>query len=169
MAAIAFQAPTAYPTLQGLQKNQRDGRLLLKAYCGRNSEMTTICQYQYHQIKAAMQYPDIAAAYQGIIRVELVHFQLLGQCINLLGVNPQYRIFCNNKPVFWNGNCVSYCSTVQGMLMADIENEQQSITQYRQISEQVSGVPVRQLLGRIIEDEHLHQQIFTDLYNQYFY
>ena len=167
--AIQYQLNKPYPVPVGLSENRRCAQMLLRLYCGSVSELTSVCQYMYHYQEALPVYAPLAEAYQGICIAEMQHMTLLGGCIKQMGMRPKYRYFSESEsPVNWSVRNVRYCSTVGDMLLADIQNEESTVKQYQQALRRTNNTQIKMLLERILEDEELHVQIFTDLYNHYY-
>jgi bacterioferritin len=65
--------------------------LLLEDYAGAVSELTAINQYFYHHLVFEDKYEDLAELEECISIIEMMHLELLGETILMLGVDPKYR------------------------------------------------------------------------------
>lgn len=163
-----YQIDKPYPMPVSLHKNRKTGLLLLENYCGAESELTAIHTYVYHNLKSAAEQPGLADALLKIAQCEMHHLHLLGECINLLGVNPKFRTVSDSGPKYWSGRHVNYCETVRELVKADIDSEFAAIKHYENTCRKVQNTQVQKLLMRIIEDEKLHAQALRDFYNKYY-
>lgn len=153
-----------YPEPKAEAKNERYAMLLLDAYAdGGKSEMTAISQYIHHHL--TIQDKDIANIELCIALIEMKHLQLLGDLIKALGGSPKYR---RANKAWWNGGEVSYGDTAEFKLKLDIEAEKEAIAGYKTLISEIKDRDVVKVLQRILEDEIMHLNIFTDLYkNKY--
>jgi bacterioferritin len=153
-----------YPEAKAEGHNERYAMLLQDAYAdGGKSEMTAISQYIHHHI--TIQNKEIANTELCISLVEMKHLSLLGDLIRSLGGNPKYR---RTNKLWWNGGEVNYGDTAEFKLKLDIESEKEAIEGYKTLISEIKDRNVVRVLERILEDEMMHLQIFTDLYHKHF-
>lgn len=162
-----YHANLSYPVVNGLNYNKVQAMLLMEGYSGQFSELSTVIQYSYHKIKS-MKNREIAETLQGIFLVETHHLELLGNCINQLGMDPRYYIYLNQKPIVWQADVVNYATSVKEMVLADIEGEKRAVQYYIETAKIIDNEKIAKLLLRLSEDEKLHVEIFTNLYHKYF-
>ncbi len=161
-----YHVDLPYPKVNGLSVNKKQAQLLMSGYSGQISELTTVTQYAFHKIKC-MRNKEIYDTLQGIFLVETHHLELLGNCINQLGVEPHYKILLTDKAIFWQSDVVNYENTVKDMILADIEGEKQAVQYYEKTANIIGNEKIKALLLRLAQDEKLHVQIFTKLYHNY--
>lgn len=156
-----------YPSLENIKPNAKDARILLQDYAGLVSELTATTQYVYHQMMVKNQdLKSISDAILGIAIIEMRHLNILGDTIIKLGADPKFMNpipqTCN-KNKWWTGGLVCYLKQVEEILKEDIEYEIKTIINYEKHAKEVSQSAVADVLLRIVEDEKLHIEIFTNL------
>lgn len=159
--------PIPYPEAKVLGQNRDYAVLLLEDYAGRVSEMTALSQYFHHHVIFEDGYDDLSELEECISIIEMLHLELLGETIKLLGVDPQLFSVANNQLVYWNASYVYYGQSVCDRLAADIESERQAIVQYRKHQQLIADPYIRQLLERIILDEKRHIELFSQAIKKY--
>lgn len=151
-----------YPSLAGLKRNRRQCELIFGAYSGKDSELTAITQYVYHElIFESLGYSDIAAQYEQIFIDEMRHLSLLGNAIIKLGGDPVYAVMPRG---FWTASFVTYSSEPCRMLLDDIAAETAGIKGYKAMLPQLGDTPLAALIQRIIMDEERHLATFKAMY-----
>lgn len=161
-----YQVNLPYPIVTGLQHNYDQAKMLIEGYSGSISELTTVSQYAYHKVKCN-RYKEIYDTLEGIFLVETLHLELLGDCINQLGVDPRYYITPIQK-ISWTSNFVDYKQTPSEMILADINGEIEAAQYYLRTAQKIENNKIEPLLLRLAEDEKLHVRIFSDIYRKYF-
>lgn len=159
----AYRIDAPYPRPEGLERNIRYARILLAAYSGQGSELTAVMQYLYHYQMAERQSQEIADCLRGISIVEMHHFELLGSCINALGLYPTYSYYQGTRRVRWNAGFVNYGRNLRDMLDSDIAAERRAIEDYEHAARCIPEPQIQSLMKRIIQDEALHLEILTEL------
>lgn len=153
-----------YPEANAEAHNERYAMLLQDAYAdGGKSEMTAISQYIHHHI--TIQNKEIANTELCIALIEMKHLSLLGDLIKSLGGSPKYR---RSNKAWWNGGEVSYGDSPEFKLKLDIEAEKAAIEGYKVLISEIKDRNIVKVLQRILMDEVMHLQIFTDLYQRLF-
>lgn len=155
-----------YPKVNGIGINKKQAELLIQGYSGQISELTTVTQYAFHKIKC-IKNKEIYDTLQGIFLVETHHLELLGNCINLLGTEPQYKIPLTNQLIHWQADVLNYETTLKDMISADIQGEKQAVHYYEETAKIIGNEKIKSLLLRLAEDEKLHVTIFTKLFHKY--
>lgn len=80
-----------YPTLDDIAPDIRSARIISPAYASPHSELTAVMQYIYHSIQFANQnLDDIGELLEDILIAEMKHFDILGNLLYKLGVDPIY-------------------------------------------------------------------------------
>lgn len=159
--------PVPYPEPRVVRPNQYYAMLLLEDYAGAVSELTAINQYFYHYLTFYEKYGDVAELEECVSIIEMLHLELLGKTIRLLGVEPEYRTLTNNRPVYWSASFVYYGQGICDRLAADIAAEKMAIRNYRLHQQMIDDPHVKELLERIIMDEQHHLQLFTGCMQKY--
>ena len=94
------------------------------------------------------------------------HFEILGETILKLGVDPIYIKPCY-KTEFYSTASVSYSKSICKMLMDDIAGEVEAINTYEKILSQINNEKVETIISRIKLDEELHVRILKEYYDKY--
>ncbi|MPM68958.1 hypothetical protein SDC9_115895 [bioreactor metagenome] len=155
-----------YPEIKVERQNLNYAKLLLQDYAGAVSELTALTQYFNHQSVIFKNYEEVSQVLSYIGLVETKHLQILGKLINLLGINPKYRIIKDdNKRVWWSPIYVDYEKDIYKIIEANIEGEKAAIKQYKEHLELIKDDYIIAILTRIIMDEQDHIKILTEVYN----
>lgn len=156
-----FKSNLPYPEIKVSCPNKHYALLLRDDYAGLVSEMTAITQYLYHYFDIKGCNKEIAKKLESIAIVEMHHLEILAQLIILLGEKPIY--FSNNT--FWNGSFVDYGNNILDQLRSDLAAELKAIQKYNMHIRMINDPCIQKILERIILDEQIHVQIFTDMIN----
>ena len=155
-----------YPEIKVEKQNINYAKLLLEDYTGSVSELTALTQYFNHEGVIFKQYPQVAQILSYIGFVETNHLQILAKLINLLGVNPKYRVIKdNNVRVWWSPIYVDYEKDIFKIIESNIEGEKAAIKQYKEHLQLINDDYIIAILTRIIMDEEEHVKILTQVYN----
>ena len=130
--------------------------LLKEDYAGAQGELTAILQYVFQSAASGDEAFSNAALQVAI--TEMMHLDMLGDAIETLGGSPRF----DDGRYFWDASRVDYATDMRAMLAADIEAERSAIENYQRHMGLTENESVRALLARIIRDEQLHLQFFTD-------
>lgn len=153
-----------YPEVEVESQNLRYATLLLDAYAdGEKSEMTAIAQYMHHHF--TIKNKEIADTELCIALVEMKHLDILGELIKMLGGNPKYR---RSNKAWWDGGEVAYGDNTEFKLKLDMDAEKSAIEGYKTLISEIKDKSVVKILYRILDDEIMHLEILTDLYNKYY-
>jgi bacterioferritin len=158
--------PENYPEPKVTGPNRYYAQLLLEDYSGAVSELTAINQYLYHYF-TFWHHKELAELEECISIIEMKHMELLAETIQLLGVNPEFRVLTGNHPVYWTASFVYYGIEICDKLDADIAAEIQAIENYRIHQRLIDDPCIWQLLERIIMDEEHHLRLFQEAKAKY--
>ena len=102
-----------------------------------------------------------------IAKAEMIHLELLGKTIKLLGKNPIYSTCEASRGdcIMWNSNFVNYSTDLKDMLKIDISSEEAAIKTYTLHKKLIDDKYIKEMLDRIIMDEKRHLEIFNYLYD----
>ena len=157
--ALAVDLP--YPEVDPAYE-PRTVLLLKEDYAGGQGELTASSQYIYQHILTEGKLTEFADVIFRIGISEMHHIELLGETILNLGGDPVYE----SQNRFWNAGMVNYVKEPRRMLIADINDENTAIRNYRRHIQMIANPQVKALLERIIMDEELHIKVFTDMLNR---
>lgn len=91
-----------YPAVQVKEKNQAYANLLSIDYCGSVSEMSAITQYINNVNCMSCEKCPMAKTILGIAMAEMIHLQMLGELIFLLGGNIDFVArYQNGRQKLW--------------------------------------------------------------------
>ena len=163
---MEYKINKPYPLIKVERKNKYYADLLLSDYAGINGELTAITQYVFQDFNSFEIYPEVAKALSNIAKVEMIHLELLGKTIKLLGVIPEFKY--NSLPysyTYWNSTNIDYNTRLIKMLKSDILKEQITINNYKKHSSLIKDKYINILLARIIEDEKIHIKCLEKILN----
>ena len=156
-----------YPKVQVEGPNIKYANLLLEDYSGMVSELSAITQYVYQKFKKFNTNEEFAETLSQIAMVEMKHLELLGETINLLGVDPKLVVKDkSNILTYWSSSFIDYTTNIVDMLVNDIKIEQEAIAKYKYDISIINDRFIKQILCRIIEDEEKHIECFKMLLSQ---
>ncbi len=165
MEALKINLP--YPSFDEVTEDKKTAIILLNAYASAHGELNAVLQYIYHYFYYS-KLGEIELA-QTILRIslaEMEHFELLGEAILKLGVDPVYIKPCY-KTEFYSTASVSYSKSICKMLMDDISGELEAINTYEKILSQIDNEKIETIISRIKLDEELHVKILKEYYTDY--
>jgi len=167
--ADKYRLDLSYPKAVVTNPNIAYAKLLLGDYAGHVSELGATAQYIFHMTVLKKEYPEVSQALLGVSIVEMEHLEMLGELIDALGVPPEYKAPKNGKKIYWDASPrnVNYSTDIKKALLADINIEMKAIEQYEKSISQIGDDKIVCLLRRIILDEQLHIDIFSDLYKKF--
>lgn len=159
---IQIRANSTYPEIVNATNDPRVVMMLKDLLSSREGEIEGLMQYFYQSRIAKNIEPDIAEVLEEISIVEMEHMQLIMDAIVAFGGIPKYD---NSRGQMFNASYVNYATKLKDMLDANIIGEEQAINDYIKTQKSVNNQSLKNLLGRIIEDEQLHLTAFKTLRN----
>lgn len=161
-----FKVNLPYPPIKVESKNSKYANLILQNYSGMVSEFTAVTQYIYHEIYAFHDNTEVSLTIKGIAMIEMMHLQMLGEIVTLLGCSPKYGINRKGKFLDWTPKFIDYGKTLPAMILDDIVAEEKAIDQYIQTLALIDDKYIKAIIERIIMDEELHLKLFSNLYEK---
>lgn len=152
-----------YPDIQVHCKNKYHAHLLTEDYCGAGSELTAITQYINHEIRISGQHCETSRILLAIAQAEMIHLQMLGELIILLGYPLTYDAVNCNWPTLWTPEHITLGSNYNSMICADIDGEYAAIKQYEKHANQIDDPYVTAVIKRIVMDEKYHISLLRKL------
>lgn len=156
-----------YPKVRVEEKNPYYADLLSEDYAGIKGELTAITQYSYQHMEKFSSNIEFSKIMEEIAKAEMIHLELLGKTIKLLGKDPIYST-CEafrGDCIMWNSNFVNYSTDLKDMLKIDISSEEAAIKTYTLHKKLIGDKYIKEMLDRIIMDEKRHLEIFNCLYD----
>lgn len=156
-----------YPKVRVEEKNPYYADLLSEDYAGIKGELTAITQYSYQHMEKFSSNIEFSKIMEEIAKAEMIHLELLGKTIKLLGKNPIYSTCESSRGdcIMWNSNFVNYSTDLKDMLKIDISSEEAAIKTYTLHKKLIDDKYIKEMLDRIIMDEKRHLEIFNYLYD----
>lgn len=153
-----------YPPIEVSERNLSYADLLSVDYCGAVSELSATAQYINNENRLACEKCSISKTLLGMAICEMMHLQMLGELIALLGGNIGFTANGRNgRPVMWTPANLNLPSECSHMLEADIEAEISAINQYEMHISWIKDERINAVLRRIIQDEEYHIMILRTL------
>lgn len=157
-----------YPPIQVKEKNLSYANLLGNDYCGAVSEMSAIAQYINNENRLACEDCPLARTILGIAMGEMMHMQMLGELIYLLGGQITFSFRGRDgKDRMWTPKYLTLSENPRDVLIAGIESEKEAIKQYKMHMNMIQDRYINAVLARIIKDEEYHIMILKALMNDY--
>lgn len=159
---ISIRANSIYPEINNANNDPRIVAILKDLLSSRQGELVGVLQYIYQSRISQQIEPDFSAILEEIAIVEMQHVELLMDAIIDFGGLPKYE---NSRGQSFNTNYINYSSKLKDILDVNIQGEQQAISDYTNAQRMVGNESLKNLLGRIVEDEQLHLNAFKHLRN----
>lgn len=153
-----YSSDKPYPPILVEGRNKEYAKLLLSDYAGELGEDTAIHQYFFQSL--IIEDESISDALFHISKVEMIHLNILGKLIELLGIKPVFGVLNNNSFTPWNAKMVDYTSKLRNILIQNIKHEKDAIINYKKHMELIDDKYIKEILKRVIEDELVHIKYF---------
>ena len=139
-----------YPATDDICPDCRALRIISPAYASSTGELNAVLQYNYHavnfQAKGFEEYDE-----------------MLGKTVCALGALPVYTACPPAGFNFYSAKFVSYSRTLRNMIEDDVLAERHAVMSYARMLDRLRNDKVSEIISRILEDEKLHLQAFTQL------
>lgn len=168
MKPICLDLP--YPPLDCIGCDPLSARIIFPAYATAHGELTAVLQYIYHSFRfGCLEDRQTAETLVGIAVAEMRHFDILGEMLLRLGVDPVYTTNLPGTPFnFYSASAVSYSKTAKKMLMDDLSGELCAVQTYGRMLSCLCNEDVAAVIARIKMDEELHVQVLKERMNALF-
>lgn len=161
---MSYCADIPYPEIIVERKDINLAKEILNSYAGRISEDNAIHNYIFQEMMQSD--TKIKEILKGIAIVEMHHLEILGKLISSLGLTPVFASINDNHTKWFSGSYINYEKNWQQILIDNIFNEEVAIRNYEKIIATTADNNVKHILKRIILDERIHIEIFTNLLKQ---
>lgn len=165
----SFNVDIPYPRSEIDSKNLSYFHLLKPCYAGIISELTIAHQCQLHSSILFNNYPDISEILRGISKINILHLEILGDLLVLLGNDCGYWLLKKNKKHYWTPKFIKTLFTAEEILIEDIKIKNSAITQYKEIANKINDDTIIAIINRFILDEEYHIKLLNSLYNNYIF
>lgn len=153
-----------FPSTNNVTPDALTLRIISPEYASPSGELTAILQYIYQSFFFKKDgYNEIADTLESIAIAEMIHFKLLGNTVLALGAAPIYTQYPPSPFNFYSTKYVTYSRTLKDMLADDIRAERHAIRSYENMLRRLKNQQVSAIIERILQDERLHLQTFTQI------
>ena len=122
-------------------------------------ELKAVIGYVYAATVLGKSMPSLARLFDEIARVELAHFEELGQILLYLGADPSPNLLLHTTPFAGTGrpNETELARLAEQKILSSIADEENAEREYKRLAEMAPSDPVRELLLHIASEEAGHQ------------
>lgn len=153
-----------FPSTDNVTPDALTLRIISPEYASPSGELTAVLQYIYQSFFFKKEgYDEIADALEAVAIAEMMHFKLLGETVLALGAAPIYTQYPPSPFNFYSTKYVTYSRTLKDMLEDDIRAERQAIRSYENMLRRLKNQQVCAIIERLLKDERLHLQTFTQI------
>jgi len=164
--ADMYGAEGPYPEVRAQGRNRRYGAAILSNVGGGVSEMGAVALYLYGHFTQPG-WPEVADCLRRISLVEMRHLDIFATLARQLGEDPRFWSPVRGGRRYWSPEYLRYPQRLDQYLRYALEEERAAIRKYSQQALWVRDENVVENLRRIIEDEEVHVQVLTGLYESY--
>ena len=163
---FTYHAADPYPPVQAAGRNGRYAEMMLSNVGGSNSEISAVALYFYdHLITAEL--PEVAEVFHHVSVVEMHHLEIFGTLARQLGADPRLWSRQGGRQTWWTPGYLSYTPKLGPLLRVAMRDEEAAIQKYEQQCRLIQDPNIVANLRRILQDEHMHMEIFRCLYETY--
>ncbi|MCX8075160.1 MAG: ferritin-like domain-containing protein [Clostridia bacterium] len=160
-----FQVNEDFPEIEASILSQEVINRVLAGYTAKKSEFTSQNQYRYQYIILTYnnELYNVGNNMRTIYLHESKHFEILGKKLFLTNVDPKLCRYIDNNPNicdYWIASNVDYYKEIAEIMKANIELENGAIRDYNEIYEMTTDENLKELIVRILKDEHSHRDYF---------
>ena len=155
--------PLPYPPIRVREENQFYANLLTLDYCGSVSELTAALQYIHGENCLCCRKCVTAKTITGMAVAEMIHLQMLGEMILLLGGTIDFSIKTRTGRQMWTPEYTNLANQEEQIIAVNLEAEHAAIDQYQQHMSMIEDDYVNALLARIVQDEEYHIMLLERL------
>ncbi len=146
-----------YPSTERIQPDKKMAKALCDSYVG---EMSTINSYIYYSVMFADTLPEFSDMFEHLAEIEMIHFRLISECIQKLGVNPAFNLRLSNSPLREGENCAPI--EAERCIERSIQDECAASEEYRRLAAFTCDSALRDVLERLASDEENHRRTLED-------
>lgn len=153
-------SPSPYPSAGGVKENVRFARMLYGSYL---AELEAVSNYVYGSIVFGDCLDSLSSLLEHIAETEMMHFNLLGESLKKLGINPiiKARVQTPVIPIIRD--------TGRGMeeeadkfIAFSINDEKKAADEYARLATITADEAMKTILERLSEDERHHRTLFEN-------
>ena len=137
-----------------IPQNNSFARDIYRAFIAELGAMTT---YVQGAVTLAQHLPSVTRLFDEIARVEISHYEQLGQLLLRLGIAPALNTRLRHEPVRLGDNStVAASALATQMIKEKIAEEQSAAREYRRLAEIAPSEGIRDMLMAIALEEEEH-------------
>lgn len=139
---------------RSIPQNNIFARDIYRAFAGELQSMTT---YVQGAMTLARYLPAVTKLFDEIARVEISHYEQLGQLLLHLGVAPALNTRLRQEPIHLGFDATTEASHLaRKMMRKKIAEEQKSTEEYHRLSANAPARSIANMLSAIAEEEEEH-------------
>ncbi|NCE64263.1 rubrerythrin family protein [Pseudoflavonifractor sp. 524-17] len=155
-----------YPEVRVEGRNPRYAQAMLSNIGGVSSEMSAVSLYFYnHLITGRIE--TVAAVFREVSIVEMHHLKIFGELALQLGADPRLWAVQRGRQIWWSPDYIQYARKLRPLLHEAMRSERMAIQKYESQARWIQDPGIQANLRRIIEDEKIHLELFSQLCQQY--
>lgn len=156
-----------YPDLSTIKRDYKSAKIICEQFAGSHSELSSILQYCYFNFNFyRLKDKKTCLLLKRIRLAEEEHFQILGEMLVRLGVDPVLTAVPPFKCEYFNASSLSYSKTPAKMLKDAVFSEMTSIARYKVMLTLIEQAEVKAVVEMLLADEILHHTALKELLNQ---
>jgi bacterioferritin (cytochrome b1) len=148
-----------YPEVRVTEENIDYAKILSCSFAGDESEVSLGMDYFYFYFLLSRENPELAKIMLCFAYDEVLHTQLMGHTVALLGGDPKIGYNNNYGFFYWTGEFGNYQKNVRRMIVDGIKGEEAMINQYEAAKETIKDPYIHETIDRIILDNLEHMRI----------
>ncbi len=128
-------------------------------------ELNAVIGYVYAATVLGKSMPSLARLFDEIARVELAHFEELGQILLYLGADPSPNLLLRTTPLTGAGKPseTELARLAEQKMISAIADEENAEREYRRLADMAQSDPVRELLLHIASEEAGHRDALSGM------
>lgn len=142
-----------YPSTERISPDKKMAKALCDSYGG---EMSTINSYIYYSVIFADTLPELSEMFEHMAEIEMIHFRLISESIQKLGINPAFGVRLSNSPVREGEQCAPM--EAERCIERSICEESAASEEYRRLAAYTCDSALREVLERLASDEEEHRR-----------
>lgn len=165
--AQRYTADAPYPEIRAAGRNYRYGAAMLSNAAGNGaSEMSAVANYLYGFYTTPAK-PEVADSFRQIAIVEMHHLSIFEELARQLGEDPRLWTPEGGRRRYWSPSMIAYPKRLGQLIQYAAREERATIQKYEAQLRWILDENIAANLRRVIEDEQVHLQILSCLFESY--
>jgi len=136
-------------------KNKKNAEYLKKCYCGKNSDLSSFLLFKYEYILFNKTDSSFSLNMNKLSSDSLIHLEILGKLISLLGEKPDLIPNENLHSCYFNDK--------NTLLEINIRLTKEKIIQYTKALNEIDDIYIKEILNKFITEERKNLKILEIL------